>query len=92
MSKKIIVYGSENCPDCVVLTTLFDKAGIHYGYVDILASLAHMKKFINLRDSNPDAFAEIREKLKVGIPTVVVDDTEIYPEYKVENDDISIFL
>ena len=78
MSKKVIVYGNEHCPNCVVLKELFDSEGIRYGHVDVLAGLAHLQKFLALRDSHPEEFAKAREKGKIGIPTVVVDDTTIY--------------
>ena len=80
MSKKVIVYGTPSCPDCVVLKDLFDKEGIHYGYVDILSGLGHLKKFLNLRDSYAGVFKTVTDNLKIGIPAVVVDDTEVYAE------------
>jgi glutaredoxin-related protein len=74
---KIMVYGSAACPDCVILKEKLDAAHVHYGYVDVLAGLAHLKKFLAVRDSHPDAFAGARENGSIGIPTAVVDDAEV---------------
>ena len=82
MSKKVIVYGTPACPDCVNLTELFDREGVHYGYVNILEGLGHLKKFLNVRDANADVFKEVTDALKIGIPAVVVDDTTVYAELK----------
>ena len=92
MAKKIILYGNENCPDCMVLKGLLDEAGIRYGYVDVLAGLAHFKKFLGVRDNNPEAFAQVVEAGSIGIPTVVVDDTEVHVLHGANADtDLSVF-
>ena len=51
--KKVIVYGSPMCPHCVEAKEILEKEGIRYGYVDITAGMAHLKKFLALRDSRP---------------------------------------
>ena len=92
MAKKIILYGNENCPDCMVLKGLLDEAGIRYGYVDLLAGLAHFKKFLGVRDNNPEAFASAIAVGSAGIPTVVVDDTEVHVLHVVNAEtDLSAF-
>ncbi|MDL2225408.1 glutaredoxin [Eubacteriales bacterium OttesenSCG-928-M02] len=88
MAKKVILYGNEKCPTCLEVKAVFDREGIRYGYVDILAGLAHLKKFMNLRDSNPDAFRKVVENGKIGIPAVVVDDSVVYGE--LEADEIAL--
>lgn len=80
MAKKIILYGSAACPDCVALKKRLDREGIRYGYVDVLASLGHLKKFLNLRDANPESFRETAASGKIGIPAIVMDDREIHVE------------
>lgn len=80
MSKKIIVYGSSECPPCVRTKELLCEEKIHYGFVDVLQSLAHLKKFMNVRDANPDLYKEVIENGGVGIPTVVIDDEIILVE------------
>ena len=76
--KKVILYGNEHCPDCVKAKEILDAEGIRYGYVDVLAGLAHLKKFIVVRDAHPDVFKEQIAKGHLGIPCFVVDDTEVY--------------
>lgn len=78
LSKKIILYGSADCPHCMDMKKVLDEEGIKYGYVDVLESLGHLKKYLNLRDANPEIYADIRANGKVGIPTLVVDDKDIY--------------
>ena len=78
MSKKIIIYGSSECGPCMATKALFDKEGIRYGFVDVLGGLAHLKKYLNVRDAHPELYEEIKAEHRVGIPTIVVDDTEIY--------------
>ena len=90
MSKKVIMYGTPSCPDCVVLKDLFDAEGVHYGYVDILEGLGHLKKFLNVRDSHADVFKKITDALKIGIPAVVVDDADVYAELKPTDDGFDI--
>ena len=46
--KKVIVYGSPMCPHCVEAKEILEKEGIRYGYVDITAGMAHLKKFLAL--------------------------------------------
>ncbi len=76
--KKVILYGNEDCPGCIHVKGLLESKGIKFGYVDVLGGLAHLKKFLTIRDSHPDLYAEVVSSGKVGIPTLVVDDTEIY--------------
>ena len=78
MAKKIIMYGNENCKDCVEAKKVLDAEGIRYGYVDVLGGLAHLKKFITLRDAHQDKFQSEIAKQHMGIPCFVVDDKDIY--------------
>ena len=91
MARKIIMYGNEHCPTCNEVKEVFDREGIRYGYVDILAGLAHLKKFLNLRDNNPEAFSHVVAEGKIGIPAVVVDEDTVYGELQAEGLDISLF-
>lgn len=76
--KKIIMYGNKDCPDCVKAKQALDAAGIRYGYVDVLGGLAHLQKFIQLRDKHRAAFHSQIENGKLGIPCFVVDDEDVY--------------
>ncbi|MBR0139451.1 MAG: glutaredoxin [Firmicutes bacterium] len=78
MAKKVIMYGSASCPDCVKAKEILDKEGIRYGYIDILADLARLKKFITLRDAHQEEFQTEIAKQHMGIPCFVVDDEKIY--------------
>lgn len=75
--KKVIVYGSPMCPDCVKAKEVLDKEGIRYGYVDITAGMAHLKKFLALRDNRPE-FDEAKKIGTIGIPCFYVDDKDLY--------------
>lgn len=46
---------------------------IRYGYVDITSGMAHLKKYLKIRD-HAESHAAARESGSVGIPTLVVDD------------------
>jgi len=88
MAKKIIMYGSAACKDCVAAKAVLDREGIRYGYVDVLGGLAHMKKFVTLRDAHQAEFRAEIERAHLGIPCFVVDDRDVYvmlPE------DLSVF-
>ena len=80
MRKKVILYGAADCASCVKTKSLLDEAGIRYGYVDILAGLAHLKKFLSIRDSHPELYGEVLGPGMIGIPTIVVNNGEIYLE------------
>ena len=75
--KKVIVYGSPMCPDCVEAKKVLDAEGIRYGYVDVTAGLPHLKKFLALRDSRSE-FDPVKEEGKIGIPCFVVDNKDVY--------------
>lgn len=85
-AKKIILYGNSECPGCMAAKEALEAAGLRYGYVDVLAGLAQIKKFINLRDANPEIYANVVANEKIGIPTIVIDDTEIHVDDVAELD------
>lgn len=73
--KKIFVFGSPQCPDCVVLKDLLEQAQVRFTFIDIQDSLGKLKMFLKYRDSLPD-FDEPKKNGSVGIPFVVVNDGE----------------
>lgn len=75
--KKVIMYGSPLCKDCVEAKKVLEEEKIRYGYVDVTAGMAHLKKFLNLRDSRPE-FDPVKAEGKIGIPCFVVDDKDLY--------------
>ena len=73
--KKIFLFGSELCPDCVTMKELLSANQVRYSYINILESLGKLKMFLKYRDTLPE-FDEIREEGSVGIPFIVVNDGE----------------
>ena len=67
------IYGSMMCPDCVQCRKDLDQAGVKYEYLDFADSLWNLKCFLALRDTN-DAFADVKEAGKIGIPCIVRED------------------
>ena len=47
------------------------QAGIEYAYIDITSGMLPLKRFLKYRD-NRHEFDEIREKNRVGVPCIVV--------------------
>lgn len=47
------------------------QTGIEFAYVDITSGMMPLKRFLKYRDSRRE-FEEIREKNRVGLPCIVV--------------------
>lgn len=77
MAKKVVVYGTMECPDTVEAIELLNKEGIRHAYIDILKSMGYLKRFLNIRDANPDLYADTVANRGIGVPTIVVDG-EVY--------------
>ena len=75
--KKVIMYGSPMCGDCEEAKKVLEAEQIRYGYVDVTAGMAHLKKFLNMRDNRPE-FDAVKAEGKIGIPCFVVDDKDLY--------------
>lgn len=73
--KKIFVFGSQQCPDCIVMKELLEANQIRYSYIDIQDSLGKLKMFLKYRDSRPE-FEGVRQNNSVGIPFILVNDGE----------------
>lgn len=73
--KEIIVFGSMHWPDCEPLKELLSKHHISYEYVDITSSMPNLKHFLGYRDSKEE-FNEIRKNKRVGLPAILIKDTE----------------
>lgn len=71
--KKVIIYGSHFCPDCVELKEALSQTNIEFEYYDISLDFAALKRFLKIRDTNP-LYDPIRGTGKIGIPTIVIDD------------------
>lgn len=54
---------------------LLSNNGIEYTYFDISEGMENLSSFLKLRDSRPE-FEHVKERGKVGLPCVVVNDGE----------------
>ncbi|HWT26417.1 MAG TPA: glutaredoxin [Mobilitalea sp.] len=71
---KIIMYGTEICPDCVdAKKQLSNISDIELDYRNITGSTAILKEFLSYRDHEP-IFKSIIEGGKIGIPFFVLED------------------
>lgn len=73
--KKVFVFGSKECPDCVVMKDWLDARQVRYSFIDVLDSLGKMKMFLKYRDSLA-LFDGPKAKGSIGIPFVIVNDGE----------------
>lgn len=71
---KIVMYGSEICPDCVTAKTLLGKAkDIELTYKNITKDIATLKEFLTYRD-HETVFVPVKENGKIGIPFFILED------------------
>lgn len=72
------MYSSEICPGCRNFKSLLAERGIENAFeiVDITQDVFKMREFLKLRD-HEEAFAAVRERSMIGIPSFVNDDGEI---------------
>ena len=73
--KKIFLFGSQHCPDCVVMKEFLDARQIRYSYIDIMDSLGKLKMFLKHRDALP-VFEQAKAAGSIGIPFLYVNDGE----------------
>lgn len=66
----MIIYGTDQCPDCVNCKADLDRAGVSYEYRNISENLLYLKEFLAIRDRNP-LFEPVKEAGKIGIPCIV---------------------
>lgn len=71
--KKIFLFGSELCPDCVTMKAFLEDNRIRFSFIDVMGSLGKLKMFLKYRDTLPE-FEEARRAGSVGIPFLYVDD------------------
>ena len=67
------VYGSKQCPDCKKCKATLEAAGVEFEFHDITEGLRDLKMFLKYRDNEP-MFDRFKEKGKVGIPFIVLED------------------
>ena len=76
MMRKIVFYGTPTCSDCPPAKAVLEENNIKFLFVDVCESVGKLKMFLKLRDTE-DAFQEVREQHKVGVPCIVIDDETI---------------
>lgn len=69
----MIIYGTDQCPDCVRCKADLDRAGVAYEYRSISENLLYLKEFLSLRDWE-GIFAPVKEAGKIGIPCILGED------------------
>lgn len=72
MNRKLIVYGSMLCPDCVEAERVLNERRITHEFINITDSMANLKAFLAYRDRKT-IFADIRTAGRVGIPFFVLE-------------------
>ena len=72
------MYSSDICPGCKAFKAVLAERGIEDAFevVDITENVMKMREFLKLRD-NEEAFAPVRERSAIGIPSFVNDNGEI---------------
>ena len=75
------IYGSQHCPDCVVCKQELEAAGVEFLYLNISENLMFLKKFLKLRDEEPQ-FEDIRKNGKIGIPCILREDGSVTFDWK----------
>ena len=66
----LIIYGTDQCPDCVNCKADLDRAGVSYEYRNISENLLYLKEFLSYRDQNA-VFDTVKEAGKIGIPCIL---------------------
>jgi len=61
--------------------------GIDFEYIDITESMRNLKIYLKLRDTRPE-FDEIKEKGRVGIPLIMINNGEKFIFEKPELDEL----
>ena len=71
---KVIMYGSEICPDCVAAKKqLLALPEIELEYRNITENTTNLKEFLAFRD-HEEMFASIKANGKIGIPFFILPD------------------
>ncbi len=66
----MIIYGTDQCPDCIACKNDLDQAGVPYEYRDINCNLLYLKEFLAIRDANA-VFQSVKQEGRIGIPAIV---------------------
>lgn len=69
--EKLLVFGSDKCPDCPPALKILDNKEIEYEFINITDSMMNLKKFLKIRD-NAEEFKDKKESGSVGIPCFII--------------------
>lgn len=70
---KVIMYGTNACPDCVEAEQLLKEKNIKFLYLESSNNIGNLKRFLQLRDTNP-IFDEVKKAGSVGVPCFQFED------------------
>lgn len=70
---KLIVYGTNACPDCVEAIQKLDEKKADYVYLEFSNNMPNLKRFLKLRDTEA-IFDAVKEQGKVGVPCFKLED------------------
>ncbi|GLB32014.1 hypothetical protein LAD12857_39370 [Lacrimispora amygdalina] len=71
---KIIMYGTEICPDCVAAKAqLGELTAVELDYRNITKNTATLKEFLRHRDHD-EMFKPVKEEGRIGIPFFILED------------------
>lgn len=70
---KVIMYGTNACPDCVEAEQLLKEQGIQYLYLEWTNNIGYLKRFLKLRDTN-SLFDSVKAGGGIGIPCFQLED------------------
>ena len=70
---KLIVYGTNACPDCVEAIQKLDEKKADYVYLEFSNNMPNLKRFLKLRDTEV-IFDAVKEQGQVGVPCFKLED------------------
>ena len=71
---KIIMYGTEICPDCVAAKAQLGELNtVELDYRNITENTATLKEFLSHRDHD-EMFKPVMEEGRIGIPLFILED------------------
>lgn len=74
----LVIYGSDQCPDCIECLKRMDKQKVHYEFRNITGKLQFLKEYIELRDHS-HSYIKIKREGKLGIPCInIAEDVQIF--------------
>lgn len=74
---KCKLYYSTHCPESVEAREILMDEDINMDFINITDSMPNLKEFLNIRDKY-SFFDKVREDNRVGVPTLVFGENEIF--------------